>query len=87
MKIGSKTVIRGSAQTWMGLAPGASHFYGVIENSETDWTDQSKGFPDEETALRWATDYFFRRFDTNQYILVVGCTLGEWTLLTSGDFN
>lgn len=87
MKIGNKIVIRASAQTWMGLAPGASHFYGVIENTETDWADQSKGLPDEETALKWATAYFFRKFDVTQYILVVGCNLGEWVLLGAGDVD
>jgi len=77
MKVGDKTVYRVSAQSWAGICPGATHFYGVVENTETKWSKTLEGVDTPAEAMQMAIAEYFRMFDPQENILVVGVSQSE----------
>lgn len=80
MKVGDKTIIRASAQSWGDFSPQATHFYGVLENTEDTWSHTLDARGSEAEALEDAVEEYFKRFDHKKYILVVGASQGDMCL-------
>lgn len=78
MKVGDKVVIRASAQTWGDYTPYASHWYGVLDNTETTWsTTAETGRDTREEAVLDAVREFVNTFSLDEYILVVVMSQSE----------
>ena len=81
MKLGDKVIFRGSAQSWAGLAPGATHFHGVLENTETGWEEMSKrGFKTEAKALEWCARVWVGVSNPRESLLWLGASQTDMCL-------
>ncbi len=71
MVVAGKKVYRVSAQSWASVVSTASHYYGVLTDTETGAEWQSPPYDTEMEALRAATEQWFDCCDCQKSRILV----------------